>query len=217
MCKRKDPALYPQLIAITGGLGSGKSSVLSILKAKGYECIDVDQFAKEVLEHDQGAINEVIRHFGEDALRSDRKVDRKRLREMIIADEEKRSALEAIIHPRVMARLRKELCNCIEKGQGPYIFVEVPLLFEVGWERYFDLVVCVRADVEKSVARIARRHNIDASTARDWLSLQMSIEEKMKRSQYVIENSGDRGALVQAVEKMLEWLEQEKAACRRCC
>ena len=214
MCKKADRQGNSLLIAITGGLGTGKSSVLSILKTMGYACIDVDRLAKQVLEEDREVMKEVRRNLGEEVVDGAGRVKREVLRELIISDEKKREALEAIAHPRILALLKEEINRFSRERDNKFIFVEVPLLFEVGWEQFFDLVVCVWARDAKAIERVSERHGIAIETAREWFFLQMPLEEKVKKSHYVLRNVGDKEALVTVVENMVKWLTQKQSSCR---
>ena len=213
MFNQKSRVKGPFLVAITGTLGSGKSSVLSILKGLGYPCIDVDSLARRILHENKSVVEEVKSVFGPDIVDEQGGVDRGKLRSIIINDPGKRKRLEEIIHPRVMELLNEHL-NALIRNLGDnkdkhFIFVEVPLLYEAGWEPYFDSTVCVVTSKEQAISRVVQRHGVDFETAVGWHDLQWPIDEKTKRADFIVNNEGSLEDLKQEVQRLLVDLERK--------
>ncbi len=213
MSNKKGEAKGPFLVAITGTLGSGKSSLLSILKRLGYPSIDVDALVRRLLNDDKSVKMEVKSAFGPEILSDEMDIDRAKLRSLIINDSKKRRLLEAIIHPRVKKMLNEQLKALMEKlrdeREKSFIFVEVPLLFEAGWEPYFDSSICIVTPKKEAVFRVIQRHGVDIETAQKWYGLQWPLEEKMKRADFIIFNDGSLEQLEKKVKSLLRELKRK--------
>ncbi len=177
--------------AITGGMGSGKSLVYSLFLELGAFGIDCDVLSREAVRPCTRAWWLLIEHFGKDILRRDLELDRKRLREIIVADSAKRRYLEAIIHPEVMAmcRARIEAIKKIEP-EAPLIVVDIPLLIEAGFMDKFDAVILVYVSEAEQLKRVMEREGVDEHEARKLIALQMPLNEKLKFADVVINNEG---------------------------
>lgn len=177
------------IIAITGSIGSGKSRVAALLvELAEAEHRDTDDICRELLEHGQSGYNEVVNKWGRRFLDYRGEIDRAELRKTIFNEPEIRRQLEAILHPLVREYLGPlfEQCN----REGKMLVVEVPLLFETGWHNDFDYCVTVTAQPDEAVARVVKRDGVPADQVRKILATQMDIAEKVKLSDWVIDNSG---------------------------
>jgi dephospho-CoA kinase len=182
------------LIGITGGIGAGKSAVAALYARMGYPVFSADTLAREVVEPGSPALDEIRELFGENALLEDGSLNRPWVREKIAHDPELRLKLEAITHPRIQARFRELAKEAGEEGKM-IVFYEAPLLFEAKSETQLDAVITVHAPDEVRIQRVIKRDGTSRETVEKLLASQMPQEEKMKRSQFLIENNGDEKAL----------------------
>ena len=182
-------------IALTGGISTGKSTVASILKLYGFEVIDADAIAHEVL---QGVAGEVAEIFG-DAFVHDGVVDRKKLGGLIFSDPGAKRKLEQLVHPLI----REEIMRRAERSeaQGVPYFIDIPLFYETG-AYAIDRVLVVYAPREIQLERLIKRDGFSEEEARKRIDAQMDIEEKRKRADYVIDNTKDLGHLTEQLEEL---------------
>lgn len=188
------------IIGLTGGIASGKTTVSSFLKAKGFLIFDADKIAKEILEQEE-IKKEIVFNFDEEILDNNLEIDRKKLKNIIFKDKKKLEKLNGIIHPRVYKFFEK-----ISKGQKleELVIFDVPLLFESGIDKLCDKTLLIWASRDIRIERIMKRDNIEYSLAQKIIDSQMSDEEKMKRADVVIENNGSIDELNEKVERFCE-------------
>ena len=182
---------FKNAIVLTGGIGTGKSTVASFLKLYGYKIIDADEISKKVFEEKKDKIKEI---FGT--------TDRKELRKIVFNDKEKLKILEDLILPEV----KKEVLNKakeLEKDNVPY-FVDLPLFFEKQNYDEFDKILVIYAPKELQIQRVTKRDNVSEEDAKAILNNQMDIEEKRKKADFVIDNSKDLKHLQKEIEKFLQ-------------
>lgn len=190
------------IVAITGGIGSGKSSVASYLvnQARAQYC-DTDEFCRESLLKDHAGWQGVVQKWGSRFLDKDGNIDRPLLRKTIFDDSIIRSELENILHPLVKNYVAE--LGAASKSSGNLLVVEVPLLFEVGWQGHFDKVVTVDASKEGCVKRVMERDGVSEEETEKIIGAQMPLEEKANLSDYVIDNSGSWQATCEQVNVLL--------------
>ena len=179
-------------VAVTGGVGCGKSTVAAILSSLGAETVDADELAHRVIRRGQPAHAQIVERFGPQVLRPDGEIDRNVLGRVVFADDGARAALNAIVHPPVRAMLNAWLEE--RKQAGNPLVVVVPLLFEVGWTAGWDAVVCVAADEDVALQRLQER-GLAPADARRRMAAQWPVAEKARRSDYVIWNNVSRQEL----------------------
>jgi len=177
----------PVTVAISGMLGSGKSTVARILGEKGLPVIDCDCLARRVTAPGSKGLSMVREAFGAEMIRPDGSMDRPRMLEMILHDKRTRQILEDIVHPLVLKELDCRLRQLAEEGHRAVV-VEVPLLFEAGWHDLFDMNCVVMASEDACISRIMARNQVDENTARKWQKLQMPPELKEQMADFVIRN-----------------------------
>jgi dephospho-CoA kinase len=175
-------------IAVTGGAGSGKSTVCEIFKRFGLIIYNADRFARDVVEINTPAYRKIVDYFGKGVLNRNRSLDRKALRKIITRDDSSKKALERIVHPEVLRMMREKLDEAA--GLGISVVMEVPLLFELGLEKYFDFSVMVFSDRESKIGRLEKRDGVDEEFAAALIDLQMPDLQKLERADFVIDNSG---------------------------
>lgn len=193
-------------IAITGSVGSGKSGVAAILAGTLHiDSVDTDMLCRQLLLPGQPGWNDLKERWGERFFGTDGNLDRIRLREAVFAEPEVREGLENILHPRV--REAVTTCRRIAAENRRHLLVEVPLLFETGWNLDFDYIVAVYAPVALCIARTIRRDNVPPHQAESIISLQLSAEEKALRADSVVDNSGIWAATVLQVSRLARNIE----------
>jgi dephospho-CoA kinase len=192
-----------KLVGLTGGIASGKSTVAAILRRLGAEVINADELAREVVEPGRDAWQEIIAAFGSGVLQDDRAIDRRKLREVIFKDAAARQKLEAIIHPRVRALAEQKIRACEAAGKALVVY-EVPLLFEALIHHWIRPVILVACDMETQKARLKQRDHLSDAEAHRHIEAQMSLAEKRKLADYVIENDGSLEDLEAQVKAVIE-------------
>ena len=194
-----------RVVALTGGVASGKSLVLQQFMNLGAYGIDCDELSREAVVPCSKAWWEIVRFFGTDILKKDLALDRKKLREIVFSAAQKRAALEQIIHPEVRKKYREriEAIKKIEKGPDVLAVVDVPLLIETGWQKDFDTVIVVYVSESTQIKRLMERDGITKEAARELITLlQMPLKEKLHFADYVITNEGTREETEKQVRKI---------------
>jgi len=189
-------------IGITGPIASGKSTVTSLLKAKGAVTIDADEIAGDVVEPGKLAWKEIVAYFGEDILLPDRRLNRRKLGKIVFENPEKLAVLNSIIHPPVINEIGKRTKQVeAEYGDGKVVVVDVPLLIEVGLHRQCDLTVVVTAD--KSIrSRRLQEQGLAKEEAESRIAAQSEKEMLEKHADIVIQNNGSLTELEEKVEEL---------------
>jgi dephospho-CoA kinase len=177
-----------KLIGLTGGIASGKSTVSEILERLGAQIIDADVLAREVVGKGSEGLHQVVSAFGRHLLLPDGTLDRKKLGEIVFADEAKRKQLEAITHPLIFARF-SELTQAAEARGEPAVIYDAPLLIERGLHRSMNIVVVVWVPRDVQIDRLMARDGIDRGAAELRLAAQMPLDDKRAVADYVIDNS----------------------------
>jgi len=189
------------IVALTGGIGAGKSLAAQYFSDLGARVVDADQLARVAIERGSTGFDEVILRFGEEILR-DGDIDRKALAQIIFSDPQAKEDLEAIVHPRI----RELFTEVVSDLQPQEILIyEIPLLAETGSAKNFDLVISVEADLEIRKDRLRKRGMFISEIERR-LANQASREERETLADYVITNDGDVDQLLRAVENLWEEL-----------
>jgi dephospho-CoA kinase len=192
-------------VAVTGSAGSGKSFVCMRLAQRGGQLIDADQVARDAVKPGTEGLNKIVDHFGMAVLTGDGELDRARLRRRIVSDARARKAVEAILHPGIIAEMDARI-KAAHKAGHVLVVVEVPLLFELDMVSRFDKVLLVKAERHIKVMRLIQRDHISMEDAERLLDIQIPDHEKEKRSDFVIENSGHRDELIKCVDRLYEMI-----------
>lgn len=199
------------VIGLTGGIGTGKSTVSQILKDRGFSVIDLDVISHEVIEF-SSVVEKIVQNFGREVLDEDEAgnctISREKLGKIIFSDKKKRLALNSIMHPEILKVMHKKILEC-KSEKNKIIFVEVQLLFEVQWEKEFDYILLVAAKRDMQVRRVLERDKRSEEEALNIINSQMSLDEKREKSDFVIENDGNMDDLNKKVDKFLKSLEQQ--------
>jgi dephospho-CoA kinase len=192
-----------KLVGLTGGIASGKSTVAKILERLGAAVINADALSREVVEPGKAAWREIIDAFGAGVLQPDQTLDRQKLRSVIFNDRDGRKKLEAIIHPRVRALAEERIREHAVAGYSIIVY-EVPLLFEGNLHEWLRPVILVACNVDTQRTRLQERDQLTQTEAQKHIDAQMSLEEKRRLADYVIENDGSLADLEQQVRTVLE-------------
>lgn len=199
------------VIGLTGGIGTGKSTVSQILKDRGFSVIDLDVISHEVIEF-SSVVEKIVQNFGREVLDEDEAgnctISREKLGKIIFSDKKKRLALNSIMHPEILKVMHKKILEC-KSEKNKIIFVEVQLLFEVQWEKEFDYILLVAAKRDMQVRRVLERDKRSEEEAWNIINSQMSLDEKREKSDFVIENDGNMDDLNKKVDKFLKNLERQ--------
>ena len=190
------------VVGLTGGIASGKSTVLRMFGDAGARIIDLDELSRFVVEPGKPAWREIVRHFGDTVLRADGTLDRKSLGDTVFAHPEERKKLEQIVHPRVQREYGKRLKQIRETDKQAIVIADVPLLMEIDIRHRFEKVIVVYVPPESQVARLVQRNGWSRRVALDRLSAQMPIDKKAKLADFVIDNTGSREETSRQVKRV---------------
>jgi dephospho-CoA kinase len=188
-------------IAITGGAGTGKSTVARMFKELGAEVLDADAIAREAVAVGQPAWQELRRVYGADFFHENGELNRSRLAQLVFADPEARRRLDGLIHPRVEAELQARVAELARRGAA-LVLVEVPLLFETGREAAFDRVIVVAAPEAGQIRRLRARDHRGEAEIRGILEAQGRLKDKVARADYVVDNGGQLSRTEQQVKNI---------------
>lgn len=192
-------------IGLTGGIGSGKSTVARRLAERGLAVVDADQLARRAVAPGSPGLARVVEAFGPEILSPDGDLDRRALGRVVFEQPERRAALEAIVHPEV-ARLAAEASEQARAAGARAFVYDVPLLYENGLEEQFERVVVVGASLPTRRARIAARDGLSEAEIEARIASQMPLETKLERADHVIDNDGALDATLRAVDRLIEQL-----------
>ncbi|HVH64831.1 MAG TPA: dephospho-CoA kinase [Candidatus Acidoferrum sp.] len=177
-----------RVLGLTGGIGSGKSTVASMFTELGAEVIDADQLARDVVEPGQPALEEIVQAFGADIVRPDGQLDRAKLGSIVFADAAARSRLNAITHRRIRERMHHEVQQRSDR-QG-LLLLDIPLLYENARSSLVEKVIVVWVDAATQLRRLTERSGLSSDEATRRIASQMSLDEKRAQADIVIDNTG---------------------------
>jgi dephospho-CoA kinase len=195
------------VVGLTGGIGCGKSEVRRRLLTAGTKVIDADTLARQLSDTDPVIVKAIKEEFGKEMYGDDGHLQRKKLAAIVFKDREQLEKLNGIIHPRVISAVERQLATLQEAGEK-IVVVEAALHYEVHWNEAMDLMVVVNAPLEKRIAWVMQRDGVDKAAVEQRLANQMPLEEKVKRANYVVENTGDLTLLDKEVDRLIAWLKQ---------
>ena len=173
-------------LGLTGGIATGKSTASRILKEMGCQVIDSDLIAHQQAEVGQISWQRILEEFGPDFFNEDKSLNRKKLGQYVFANPEALSRLSEITQGEVL----KEIQNQMQASQVSVCVIDVPLLFEAGWQDYFDAVLLIAAPEEVELARLMARDDLSQAEAKRRMQAQLPLAEKRRRASYVLENTG---------------------------
>lgn len=187
------------LVGLTGGIGSGKSTVAGMLGSLGAVVIDADELARDVVAAGTPGFDAVVSRFGDRVIAPDGSLDRAALAEIVFADDPARADLEAIVHPAVDQEIARAVAEHV--GTDEVVVVDLPLLIETGRHAAFPVVVVVTASEGTRIARLGVR-GMSERDARSRIAAQMTPEDTVAYADVVLDNDGDEPALEAQVERL---------------
>lgn len=190
------------VFGLTGGIGSGKSTVARHWRGRGLPVIDADELARDAVAPGSDGLREIAAAFGPDVLHGDGSLDRARLAQLVFGSPSELTRLEAITHPRVRA-LARERVRALEDSGEPLACYEVPLLYEVGLEREYAPVVVVSVPEALQLERAVARDVTSAERIQRRMAAQLPLAEKVQRADFVIDNSGSLTHTAEQADRVL--------------
>ncbi|HYN27457.1 MAG TPA: dephospho-CoA kinase [Burkholderiales bacterium] len=182
----------PFAVGLTGGIGSGKTTVAELFAELGAGVVDTDEIAHALTGPGQAAVGEIARRFGAQYATADGTLDRTRMRKLAFGDARAKKDLESILHPLIRREAERRLAN----STAPYAIVVVPLLFESGtYQTLVQRVLVVDSDQETRIERVRRRNNLSREEILAIIAAQIGQAERVRRADDVIRNDGDLAAL----------------------
>ncbi|MCY8667512.1 dephospho-CoA kinase [Bacillus haynesii] len=198
------------VIGLTGGIASGKSTVAQMFQQCGITVVDADVIAKEAVEQGMPAYQKIAETFGQGVLLETGDIDRRKLGEIVFANEEKRLQLNAIVHPEVRKMMIKQRDEAVRAGER-FVVLDIPLLYESGLEHLTDKVIVVWVPKELQLERLMKRNRFNEDEALNRIHAQHSLDEKKKRADAVIDNSGSLKDTEAQLHQLLDtWSNTEK-------
>lgn len=208
------------IVALTGGIGSGKSTVARMFEDEGAYVIDFDYLARVVVEPDKPAWRDIIDYFGPEILSPDRTLNRSALAEIVFSDDERRKALEGFTHPRIFEESDALIKAIKRKDPFSVVIIDFPLLFELSLNEKFDKVILAYVPRAVQLKRIIERDGLAKEELERRLNAQISIEKKRSLSDYIInseEGLNDTRDQVRKVIHELRELAKKKKEESNCC
>lgn len=188
-----------KVIGLTGGIGSGKTTVSDLFEELGIEVVDADVVSRQLTAVNGGAMPEIIKHFGAEAASSDGSMNRKFIRELVFSDPSAKTALENILHPLI----RKECQRQLDASQSPYTILSVPLLIESPfWRSSIDRLLVVEAPEALRIERVVQRSHLTPEAVKKIVSTQATTSQRLDAADDVIENVGTFVMLKTSVLKL---------------
>lgn len=196
-----------KIIGITGGIGSGKSTVSKFINEMGYKVINSDSKAKKLYLENSELKEKLIKEFGVNFYLPDGNINKKFIEEIVFGEDEKSKAnlskLNALVHPLVIQDNIDEIDELVEKGER-LIFVESALIFEISMEDAYDYIICVFTPKDITIKRLIERDSTSEEKILKRMKNQMSSEEKKKKADFVINNNTDLNSLKNATEFIID-------------
>ncbi|MDH5409312.1 MAG: dephospho-CoA kinase [Gammaproteobacteria bacterium] len=185
-------------IGLTGGIGSGKSTVANMFIEKGVPVIDMDVIAHQLVEPGQPALEKIVALFGKSVLLDDGQLDRKTLRELIFAKSSARHQLEQILHPRI----RQEVQQQIKAVESPYCIIAIPLLLETNQQDLVQRILVVDSSEEHQIERTVKRDLCNAEQVKSIIHNQIDRATRVSQADDIIDNTSDQAYLQEQVDKL---------------
>lgn len=192
-------------IGLTGGIGSGKSTVAQWFIKQGVPVLDADKTVHRLLQSDQTTVLKLIEEFGSDILDENGQIDRSSLGKLVFREEDARKRLERIVHPRVVQSMNEDRDTLRDTGVKICVW-DVPLLFEAGFEKFVDEVWVVWIPRNLQISRVLARDKLSLSEVEARISSQGSLDEKRQRADVVIDNSGSESQTIGQLEDVWQKL-----------
>lgn len=175
-------------IGVTGGMGSGKSTVCSLFRTFGVPVLPADDVAKELMTKDKGLRSSLIRLLGEEAYRTDGSLNRKWIAETMFASPSLQRNINSLVHPKVLQEINRRILSL--DGKVPYILIEAALIYEAGFDAMLDGVIVVESEPELQIQRVQKRDGLKKEEILQRMKAQWSAKRKAQKADYIIRNNG---------------------------
>jgi len=192
---------------LTGGIASGKTMVARLFHDLGAEIIDADMIAHQLVEPGSEGLEKITACFGSDMLTADGRLDRARLAAEVFSDPPRLKALNTLLHPLVAGQIRARLENMRRQGFNGVVIVDVPLLFECGWQDMFDCSIVVYCEPALQRRRLMQRSGLDAAQAVARIAAQMPLCEKKSKADFVVDNQDTPQSLAPVIADLYAQLQ----------
>lgn len=196
-----------KIIGLTGGIGSGKSTVSAILKEQGYLVVDADELSREVCQKGSPLLRLLVREFGIEIIRDDGTLDRKKLADLAFETQNGTRRLNELVQTAILVRAMERFSDMRMSRDVDICFFDVPMLYEAGWDKYTDSVWLVTAPEDIRLNRVVHRDHSRRKEVLARMKLQMSEEEKCEKADLILDNSGSEEDLRRQVEQAVAALE----------
>lgn len=193
-----------RIIGITGGIGSGKSTVSDYIKEKGIYVIDADEISRSLTAKGGEALPYIRKAFGNSVFNDDNSLNRKKLADIVFNDKEKLLILQSFTTDVVNIKIREELKKLKREGKLDIVVLDIPLLFETGDEEICDETWLITCDINKRIERVSKRDLSNPNEIRERITNQMSDDEKRKLATYVIDNNSTLEELYKQIDILLQ-------------
>lgn len=190
-------------VGLTGGIGSGKSTVAKTLQKKGVTLVDADQIAREVVAPGENALEKITELFSPAILLPDGSLNRAALKQRIFSDPTAKKQLENVLHPSIRQRILQRI---EEATETPYVLADIPLLVENNYVDYFDRVIVVDCTEEQQIERVSARDNLSVEQIKRILNSQANRQTRLAAATDIIDNTSDLISLKSQIEKLHETL-----------
>jgi dephospho-CoA kinase len=190
------------IIGMTGGIGSGKSEASKIFASLNIEVIDLDKISREITEKDHEAIEEIKTLLGQSLFNKENELDRKKLRDLIFSDKNLKIKLENILHPKILAEVKKKLSVFSDE---PYVVIDIPLLFETN--QYVPLIsrtLVIDCELSNQIERARKRDGMEIAMVQSIISQQVDRNTRIQRGDDVILNDGSIDSFEDSIKKLHE-------------
>lgn len=185
-------------IGLTGGIGCGKSTVCEVFREYGIPVIDSDIIARELVEPETPALQQIVNLFGEQVLQQDGSLNRAKMRELVFNNRQQREQLESLLHPLIHQEMLRQLAAI----KTPYVIIAIPLLLEKGWQRQLDRVVVVDCSEEQQRDRAAQRDGSSMQTINQIIASQISRDNRLRAADDIIDNSRSLESLRSQIQRL---------------
>lgn len=194
-----------KIIGLTGGIASGKSTVAKMLEHKNIPVVCADTIAKQLVAPKSSVLKELVKAFGREILNRDQTLNRQKLGSLVFGNPQAIATLNQIVHPAVISTFKKEIKR-YQKQKTALLVLDVPLLFEAGLDQLCDQVITVYVPRTLQIARLKKRDSFLTTDAKKRIASQMSLLEKKKKADFVIDNRGTIKNSQKQLEKILSLL-----------
>lgn len=213
--RRVKTYLETKAVGLTGGIGSGQSTVGEIFSRFGCKIINLDLKAKQLIDRDRTIQNEIRKEFGASVFMGNSVLNRRILGEIVFNSEQKLQSLNRIVHPRLVPLVVEEMEAARFSRKYPIVILDAALIFELNFEQMFDLVIVVYSDQNTRIERIRKRDQLSRGEVITRLKSQIPLEEKKHWADIVIENNGTREELQKETERVFKKISDDIPVQRR--